>query len=168
MNAGTLISMDEYLETSYSPDCEYIDGVLVERHVGEKPHSKVQRRITVSLTVRYTNFHVWPEQRVRTVPGMRSRVPDVCVTLEEPPTDVFETPPFICIEILSKRDEMTNVLEKLVEYEAFGVPHIWLIDPRRMKAYTFSEGRLEEVRADAFTTSQPEIRLPLEEIFRGL
>ena len=33
MGAGTLISVEEYLRTSYSPDKEYVDGVLVERNV---------------------------------------------------------------------------------------------------------------------------------------
>jgi hypothetical protein len=27
--APQLVSLDEYLHTSYSPDCDYIDGVLV-------------------------------------------------------------------------------------------------------------------------------------------
>src|SRR6185503_17920979 len=112
MSVTALTSMAEYLDTDYSPDREYVDGVVVERHLGEKPHSKVQRHITVYLTTRYPAFSVWPEQRVRTIPDRRSRVPDVCVTLEEPPSDVFYTPPFICIEILSRRDEMTDLLEK--------------------------------------------------------
>jgi Uma2 family endonuclease len=87
--------------------------------------------------------------------------------LEDPQTDVFESPPFIVIEILSKRDEMSNVLEKLEEYAGFGVPHIWLVDPRRRKGFRYLDGRLEEVQ-DAFQSESPLMRLPLEEIFRGL
>jgi Uma2 family endonuclease len=71
----------------------------------------------------YPRLFVWPEQRVRTVARRRSRVPDVCVTLEDPQTDVFESP-LIVIEILSRRDEMSEVLEKLEEYAAFQAPHI--------------------------------------------
>ena len=167
MAVTTLISMAEYLDMSYSPDREYVDGVVVERNVGEKPHSKVQRNFTVYLTNPYPVYCVWPEQRVRTVPERRSRIPDVCVTLEEPPTDVFETPPFICIDILSRRDEFGDVFEKLKEYAAFGVPNIWVIDPRKKKVFIFRRV-LEEVEGDALVTSNPEIRMPLEEIFRGL
>jgi hypothetical protein len=29
------IAVEEYLATSYRPDMEYVDGQLVERHVGE-------------------------------------------------------------------------------------------------------------------------------------
>jgi Uma2 family endonuclease len=79
---------------------------------------------------------------------------------------VFETAPLIAIEILSRRDEMSDVLEKLDEYRAFGVPHVWVIDPRRKKAFTYEGGRLQELEAEALTAG--EIHLPLEEIFCGL
>jgi hypothetical protein len=41
MGATTLISVAEYLNTSYSPDREYIDGHIVERNLGEKTHSRI-------------------------------------------------------------------------------------------------------------------------------
>jgi Uma2 family endonuclease len=162
-----LVSLEEYLETAYSPDREYVDGAVLERHVGEFPHSFTQGRIVWYIGTSYPRLFALPEQRVRTIPGRRSRVPDVCITLEKPATDVIETPPFIVIEILSKRDEMSNVLEKLEEYAGFGVPHIWLVDPRRQKGFRYMAGRLEEVQ-EAFVTESPVVRLPLEEIFRGL
>jgi len=161
-----LVSLEEYLNTAYSPDREYVDGVVVERHMGERPHSLVQSNIVFSLRQRYAQLFVWPEQRVRTIPNRRSRSPDVCVTAEDPGTDVFETAPLIAIEILSRRDEMSDVLEKLDEYRAFGVPHVWVIDPRRKKAFTYEEGRLQESEAEALTAGA--IQLPLEEVFRGL
>ena len=34
-----LVPVDEYLNSSYSPDMEYVDGVLVERNVGTPAHS---------------------------------------------------------------------------------------------------------------------------------
>ena len=49
MSAGTLISVEEYLNTSYDPDVEYVDGVLVERNVGKWLHSLVQRNIILAL-----------------------------------------------------------------------------------------------------------------------
>jgi Uma2 family endonuclease len=92
-------------------------------------------------------------------------VPDVCVTTADPQEDVFRNPPLIVIEILSKRDEPADVLQKVAEYHAFGVPHIWVIDPRRKRAFQYHDGVPEEVgsafRADA-------IELPLEAVFQGL
>jgi hypothetical protein len=34
----TTVPVEEYLNTSYDPDREYVDGQLVERHVGEHFH----------------------------------------------------------------------------------------------------------------------------------
>jgi Uma2 family endonuclease len=161
-----LVALEEYLNTSYSPDREYVDGVVVERHVGDRPHSMVQKNVTIYLQTRHPAIFVWPEQRIRTIAERRSRVPDVCVTLQDPGTDVFETPPLIAVEILSKRDEMSDVLEKLDEYAASGIPHIWVLDPRRKKAFTFAGGRLQAVEGGALTADA--IRLRLEEVFRGL
>jgi hypothetical protein len=41
-NATTLISIDEYLKSSYRPDCDFVDGELVERNVGELDHNRLQ------------------------------------------------------------------------------------------------------------------------------
>jgi hypothetical protein len=43
MPTPTLVSEEEYLHTSYEPDCEYVDGELVERNVGTLAHSRMQR-----------------------------------------------------------------------------------------------------------------------------
>jgi Uma2 family endonuclease len=116
---------------------------------------------------RYPQVFVWPEQRVRTSPN-RCRIPDVCVTAQDPLTDVFETPPLICIEILSRRDEMSDVLEKLEEYAAAGVRYIWVFDPRRQKAF-YCDGALREVASGVFaTTEDPFVELPLADVFLGL
>lgn len=161
-----LVSLEEYLNTAYSPDREYVDGQIVGRNVGERPHSRTQSNLNFFLRLRYPQLFVWPEQRVRTIPGRRCRVPDLCVTLQDPRIDVFEAPPLLCIEILSKKDRRSRILAKCEEYEGVGVPHIWVFDPRRKRAFTYENGRLEEVKADALTAG--DICLPLEEVFRGL
>jgi hypothetical protein len=52
MSAGALISLEEYLNTSYSPDMEYRDSVLVERNVGEKAHARLQVLLGVNIADR--------------------------------------------------------------------------------------------------------------------
>ncbi len=37
------VSVEEYLRTSYGPDCEYVDGRIEERNLGELEHSILQR-----------------------------------------------------------------------------------------------------------------------------
>jgi Uma2 family endonuclease len=166
MGAGTLISMGEYLDTAYSPDREYVDGAIVERHVGELPHSTVQGNLYWALRQRYPAYFAHVELRVRTR-GERCRIPDVCVTLEQPTTDILESAPFLAIEVLSRRDEMSDVLEKLEEYSHAGVPHIWVIDPRRKRAFRFAGESLQEVHGQ-LTTESPEIRVTFEEVFQNL
>ena len=36
------VSVDEYLSTVYEHDCEYVDGVIEERDLGEFEHAYVQ------------------------------------------------------------------------------------------------------------------------------
>ena len=59
----------------------------------------------------------------------------------------------IAIEILSPEDSMPGVCGKLDEYAEWGVPHIWLIDPRHRIFYLLKDG-LHKVNsfepADAF------------------
>ena len=167
MSAGVLVSLSEYLETDYSPDREFVDGAVVERHLGELPHSFVQRNLVLALSLHYPNCFAMPELRVRTVGG-RCRTPDVCLTLDRPETDVLEAPPFLVVEILSPRGEMTGVLEKLEEYAAFGVANIWVVDPRRKRVYKFGGNCLEEVAETFVATHAGEVRLEIGEIFLGL
>jgi Uma2 family endonuclease len=163
---SVLAPIEEYLETDYSPDREFVDGAVVERHVGDRSHSRAWGNVMFSLCSGTPRLFIWPSQRLRTIPN-RCRVPDVCVTVQQPPTEVFETPPLICIEILSRRDEISNVLEKLEEYAAAGVRYIWVVDPRRKKAFAY-DGALREVTGAFATTEEPFVELPLSDVFLGL
>ena len=96
-----LVSVEEYLHTVYRPDCDYVDGVLVERNVGEKSHAKLQKRILLYLEERRKQWGIFVIQETRVqVSATRYRVPDVCVIAgPEPEEEIFTQPPFLCIEI---------------------------------------------------------------------
>jgi len=166
MSAGTVISVEEYLNTSYDPDVEYVDGALVERNVGDWLHSLIQRNLIVALTVKYPQIYAVPEFRSQTT-GTRYRLPDVCVLLTAPATSHLVDAAFLAIEILSKDDGMPEILEKLEEYDLKGVPNIWLIDPRRRKMYAYADGVLSDVRGDVIFTGDRTIELHRSEIFKG-
>jgi hypothetical protein len=34
-----VVPVEEYLRTSYRPDCDYVDGEVLDRNVGEHDHS---------------------------------------------------------------------------------------------------------------------------------
>jgi len=70
-------------------------------------------------------------------------VPDVAVFLGAEPLEVPDTPPLVAIEILSADDRMPDVLEKLGEYHAWGVTHIWLVCPKNRWMYVYDRGPRE-------------------------
>lgn len=116
-----MLSIDEYLNTSYEPDCDFVDGALVERNLGKKFHSRFQIALGSYFFVREKQLPIrgYTEQRVRLSPT-RVRVPDLCVLLEaQPDDDVTSVPPFICVEILSPDDSVSSMMERLEDYSAF-------------------------------------------------
>jgi Uma2 family endonuclease len=163
MPVEALLSVEEYLNTSYDPDVEYVDGVLVERNVGDWLHSLVQSNIIFALRLKYPNIYAVPELRSRTKPT-RFRLPDISVLLARPSTRYLIEPPFIAIEILSQDDRMTDVLEKLDEYATQGTPHILLIDPRLNRLFTFHANCLAEAET-VLSTTEPRLELTAAEIF---
>ena len=166
MSTATLTSVSEYLSTSYRPDCEYLEGELLERNVGEWDHSEIQGIVFAYLFNRRREWgiQVLPEQRVQ-VKSTRFRVPDVCVVLRSHPREQILThPPFLCIEILSKDDTMTTMYERIDDYLAFGVPYVWVLDPRTRRAWTFTPGEMHEA-AGTLETANPAIQVPLSEVF---
>lgn len=149
MATAVLISVEEYLNTSYDPDCDYVDGEVVERNLGETKHSKAQRRIIYYLGDHYTALRdrIYPEQRVQVKPN-RFRIPDLCITgitaVDAPDEEIFRTPPELCIEILSPKDTMTRTLEKIKDYFQMGVPLCWILDPVARQGWIATPGKLED------------------------
>ena len=170
MPSRTLVSVEEYLHTSYRPDCDYVDGEVVERNLGELDHSDLQGEIITYFRTRLRKSRVfaYPEQRVQVSPT-RYRIPDVCVVAGEKPAEqVFRTPPFIAIEILSKDDRVSNMQERIDDYLKFGVRYVWLIDPRTRRAWIYTSDGAHESKDGILRTEDPAIDLPLPEIFHAL
>jgi Uma2 family endonuclease len=170
MDASVLISEYEYLHSSYDPDCELVDGHLLERNVGERDHSILQRELIYLFRSRRKDWKVqaFPEQRVRLASG-RYRVPDVCVYKDPAPRDpVFSTPPFIAIEILSSEDRMSRVRQKIDQYLVFGVPYVWIIDPSTRKADVYTPQLFCEAKDLVLRTEDPQIEVRLADIFQAL
>jgi Uma2 family endonuclease len=165
MSARTLIPVEEYLASSYEPDCDYVDGHIEERNVGERTHSRLQGRLIVFLG-QISGIEILPEMRVQVKPN-RFRVPDICVVTESSDEEVLTRPPFLCIEILSPEDRMSRMEQRIQDYLEMGVPYVWLVDPHTRQAYcaTPADG-LREVKTGVLTTANPLIEVPLNELFR--
>jgi Uma2 family endonuclease len=166
MAAAAQISVTEYLNTTYRPDRDYVDGEVLERNLGEYEHSRPQMRLIMFFGAREKEWRirVVPEQRVQVKPN-RFRIPDVCVVLEDSPVEsIFRHPPFICIEILSKDDSFKSVIDRLDDYLAMGVENIWVIDPAARRGYTYRDG-LNLAKDGVLRTAHSGIELPLASIF---
>jgi len=167
MRASTLLSVDEYLRTSYRPDCEYLDGVLVERNLGEYDHSRLQMKLADYLYAREKEWgiRVVPEQRVQ-VKRRRFRVPDLSVLKADTPVEqIFTQPPFLCVEILSPDDRRSEMQGRIDDYLTFGVPFVWLLDPRTRRAWIYTAAGVQEVKDGMLRTVDPAIEVPLAELF---
>jgi Uma2 family endonuclease len=164
------VSVNEYLNTSYDPDREYIDGVVVERNLGELDHSELQTELSSSLNARrkVLGIRVFLEQRVQ-VKATRFRVPDISVTVgPRPQGRILVKPPFLCIEVLSRDDRATDLQERIEDYLEFGVSFVWIVDPRTRKAWIHTSEGAREAKDGILRTTSPEIRVSLPEIYAAL
>jgi Uma2 family endonuclease len=160
------ISISEYLDTVYRPDCEYIDGELLERNLGEVDHSRLQMLLSRYLSYREKQWGivVLPEQRVQ-VKATRYRVPDISVVVGQlPTTPILGEPPFLCIEILSRRDSMESVQERIDDYLSFGVPNVWVVNPRTLRGYHYTADGMREAKDGTLRTVNPDIQVPILEL----
>jgi Uma2 family endonuclease len=82
------------------------------------------------------------ETRMKITEG-RFVIPDIAVFWPNEPPRVPDQPPLIAIEVLSPDDKMTEVRRKLEEYRAWGVAHVWLVDPHTRSMYTCQAGLTE-------------------------
>jgi len=168
MPSRTMISVEEYLRTSYSPDRDYVDGEVVERNLGELDHGWLQTLVAGYFLARRQqwNISVIVELRVQVKPT-RFRIPDVCVVLGPKPAEqILTKPPFICIEILSPEDRMSRVEKRVEDYLAMGVPNNWVLDPATHRAWTITAADgWREVKSGVLRTENPVIEVPLAEVF---
>jgi Uma2 family endonuclease len=164
VGSSTLISVSEYLKSSYRPDCDYVNGRVEERNVGEHDHGALQAALILWFGQHQQewNIEVLPEQRIQISPT-RFRVPDVClVSLDRPVEQILTHPPLACIEILSPEDTLRRMQERIEDYRKFGVTSIWILDPATMRGYDcLPSGWLD---AAEFMIPGTPIRLSLAEI----
>lgn len=166
----SLLSITEYLHTSYHPDVDFLEGEIKERNVGEYEHSKIQSLLVFMFTLNQKQWktNAVVEQRIRVSPT-RARVCDVVVLHADAPREsVITTPPLLCIEILSPEDRLARAKEVFADFLAMGVENLWLIDPLRRAAFTYNANGLHEADPTHLTIPNTPIHLDLTEAFSAL
>jgi Uma2 family endonuclease len=147
MAVEALIAVEDYLNTTYSPEKEYRDGVLVERNVGEKAHARLQLKIGAYLNRRRKqwNIEAYTELRIKVRENWYP-IPDVCVYSLPDFEERYPTrPPLLWVEILSHDDRIIDVWEKAAELVKNGVPYVWVIDPNTLESEVRTAAGMEPV-----------------------
>ena|SRR5579863_2427841 len=168
MTTKVLMDVEEYLRTSFEgSDCEFLDGEIVERNMGELPHGDVQLTLSRLLwRLRKTlGIRVVTEIRIQIGPR-RYRVADIAVWRDDNiGTGIPTVPPFLVVEILSPEDRMVRMLPKIQEYLSIGVEYAWVIDPEEKAALRYSRKHPEGAVVTMLRTENPDIEIPLESAF---
>ena len=147
-------------------DDDLFDSAIEERRGREKDNSQLLAALAAWLYERREKLgiEVFISQRIK-VSAYRFRIPDLCVTIGLPDEQIFTTPPFLCIEILSPEDQMRRVLAKIADYLEFGVRYVWLIDPRKQTAIAYTANEALPVSDGVLRTQNPDLAVPLSELF---
>jgi Uma2 family endonuclease len=165
MPVGAQISVEEYLHTIYHPDCDYVDGAVEERNLGERDHSWIQGNLVTFFMSQFrkTGIAALPEWRFQTRPTT-FRIPDVVVTRGKPDEQILTKPPLLCIEILSPEDKISRTNLRIQEYLEFGVPVVWLVDPAERRVWIYRKSGMQEA-TDSVNLDGTDITVPFSEIF---
>ncbi len=126
-----MVSVEEYLNTSYEPHCEYVDGLLLPKAVSDYTHTKLQKLLLLFLASQEEKLGLegLAELHIRVTPT-RFRIPDFCAITETPADGRYpDTPPLFTIEIASLEEPWPALRGKVRDHLAMGVPLIIIADP---------------------------------------
>ena len=163
MSLQTLVSVEEYLNTSYSPDREYRDGVLVERNLGEKAHAWLQAQLAsyFNRRRRQWNIKAYTELRIKVREDWYP-IPDVCVyPLPDFEDECPPVPPLLWIEILSPDDRVVDVWAKANELIRCGVPYVWIINPDTLESELRTASGVTQIKDKTLRIPETPIVIPL-------
>jgi Uma2 family endonuclease len=168
--ASPIVSVEEYLRSAYEPDCDYVDGVVEERHLGEIDHSEVQAAVLSFFRAKAGEWglRALTECRTQVAPN-RFRVPDVTVLHSgEIAEKIIYEAPLLCVEVLSPEDTWKRLKIKVEDYRKFGVENIWIFDPEEREVFRYDAKGFQKIDDPELTISGTVVRVPVAEIFAGL
>jgi Uma2 family endonuclease len=169
MATSTRVSLEEYFRTHYEPECELIDGELRPKPMPTTHHSRMEGRLR-DLLRPYEQLglgEALPELSLL-LPGEAVLIPDFVFSrlgqsVDE--HDVFDTPPLLCIEVISPSQSFNELYAKCRRYLRWGVPYCWIIDPVRRLAWQLEADEMpREILADG-SLRAGEIEVKLADLF---
>ena len=123
------------------PYFEYWNGEAVQKSFPDLQHSRCQ--MLVSQLLDRAGYDSGFEITIKLDPAYEL-VPDV-IAAEGRIGDPYPTEPFeVVIEILSRDDSFSRVLQKCRLYKTLGIRQVGLVDPDDRVAWSFKNGSLRE------------------------
>ena len=135
--ARGVLSLEQWAELAEDEAGELVDGTLAEEEVPDPVHE-----LAVTLLVLLFGNHlidkggfVFTSDVKLAVRASRGRKADVTVYFpggQRPPKrGHLRAPPDLLVEVVTPtpRDERRDRVEKMSDYQAFGVRYYWLVDP---------------------------------------
>jgi len=160
-----VITVAEYLQLSFEDgDREYVDGEVVDNHVGDLAHASIRTAVAVFLFNKRKALGAICAMGCHTqVSSTRVRLPGIALVLGERPAGrILDKPPFLVVEVLSPEDRYD---ERIDDYLRFGVPWIWVIDPASGRGHVYHGGTREAVTDGIYRTQDPPIEMNFAELF---
>ncbi len=145
MATSPQLSIVEYLNTTYEPDLEYVDGQLVERNVGKWEHGRLQMILGAWFFQHEKEWRIQTaaETRMR-VAWTRVRLPDLLVVGLAKQSAIVDAAPIVAVEILSDGDSYAETQRKCAEYIAMGAQAVWIINPMNRTARQWNGSNWDE------------------------
>jgi len=168
MRTGALVPLADYLGHTMDPDCEYVEGRLVERNAGEISHGDAQGRTYAFVLFSARGFWAGVEIRVQVRPD-RYRIPDVVIVRGgRPPGRIITGPPEVAVEVLSSEDRAADIQDKIDDYLRFGVSAVWIIDPERQRAWIHTPSGAHESMDRVLRNPAGDLEVPLSAVFPNI
>lgn len=162
----------ERFEQLYSDDSkpyfEYWFGEAIQKSMPTLIHGVMQWVLAMLLAKR--GWIASTEVRLK-LSKVAYPVPDVVANHEPFPEDSYPTAAFdLCVEILSPGDDLRRLFNKCAHYLDWGIPTVWIIDPKKHNAYKMSIENAQPVPIGmsgclVAGPENAEVIIPLSELF---
>lgn len=161
-----LVSVDDYLNTTYRPDVEYVDGLLVEKGMLTEFHQLLSAILLRWFYPHEKTFRIKALADVRTqiIERARYRLPDVLLVttpLGRKFGKIMTNVPNVVIEIESPDDRHSDILDRFEDYAGIGVQQCILMHPEKHLAWQHSAGSLIRIEFDHLSLPEGR-RLPFD------
>ena len=170
------ITEEQYLTDPEFEHSEFVDGIIVERNVGAKPHSRIQANccgfLWTYLRANKIGYVVTELTcRLKMRGRNRFRLPDVAVVLGDKSAEqrFLERSPELVIEVRSPDDSLTSQLRKMSEYFENGCRLAWLVLPEETSVLILARGAEPRTAAAGEILDGgdvlPGLAIPVDELF---